>query len=79
MSGFAPNKSPGGSGKIAFKSNHVIGAVAVEANDDLFLISRLGKVIRFPAEEVASTEGIVQGVNCMALRSDETTALAVSK
>ncbi len=75
MSGFAPNKSPGGSGKIALKSNRVVGAVTVEMNDDLFLISRLGKVIRFPAEEVSSTEGVVQGVNCMGLRGDEVSTL----
>lgn len=78
MSGFAPNKSPGGSGKIAFKSNKVIGAATVEVNDDLFLISRLGKVIRFPVEEVSSTEGVVQGVNCMGLRGDEVITLIKS-
>ncbi len=71
MSGFAPNKSPGGSGKIAFKSHKVAGAVTVEINDDLFAISRVGKIIRFPASEVPPTEGVVQGVNCMGLRADE--------
>ncbi len=75
MSGFAPNKSPGGSGKIAIKSNRVIGATTVNVNDDLFLISRLGKVIRFPIVEVSSTEGVVQGVNCMGLRGDEVSTL----
>lgn len=78
MSGFAPNKSPGGSGKIAFKSNKVVGAAAVEVNDDLLIISLLGKVIRFPADEVPPTEGVVQGVNCMGLRGDEATALLKS-
>lgn len=77
MSGFAPNKSPGGSGKIAIKSSQVAGATTVEINDDIFIISRLGKVIRFPASEVPSTEGVVQGVNCMSLRGDE--AIAVLK
>ncbi len=75
MSGFAPNKTPGGSGKIAFKSNRVVGAVTIEANDDLFILSQLGKVIRFPASEVPPTEGVVQGVNCMGLRGDEVVAL----
>lgn len=75
MSGFAPNKSPGGSGKIAIKSNKVVGVVTVEDNDDLFIISRLGKVIRFPASEVPPSEGVVQGVNCMGLRGDEAAAL----
>jgi DNA gyrase subunit A len=75
MSGFAPNKSPGGSGKIAIKSTKVVGALSVEMNDDLFAISRLGKVIRFPVSEVPETEGVVQGVNCMGLRGDEVIAI----
>jgi DNA gyrase subunit A len=78
MTGFAANKSAGGSGKIAIKSNKVVGATVVEPNDDLFLISRLGKVIRFPSSEVPPTEGVVQGVNCMGLRGDEVVALMKS-
>ncbi len=78
MSGFAANKSPGGSGKIAFKSNKVAGAVTIEPNDDLFIISRLGKMIRFPSSEIPATEGVVQGVNCMGLRGDEAVALMKS-
>jgi len=79
MSGFAPNKSPGGSGKIAFRNNKVIGAVTAEPNNDIFLISHLGKVIRFPGDEVASSEGVVQGVNCIGLRGDEVTTLLKSE
>lgn len=75
MSGFAPNKTPGGAGKIAFKSYKVAGAATVEVNDDIFIISRLGKVIRFPSDEVPPTEGVVMGVNCMGLRGDEAVAI----
>lgn len=71
MSGFAPNKSPGGSGKIAIKSTKVAGATPLETNDDVFILSRLGKIIRFPGDEIPTTEGVVQGVNCMGLRGDE--------
>lgn len=78
MSGFAPNKSHGGSGKIAFKSSKTVGAVPVEVNDDLFIITRLGKIIRFPSSEVPETEGVVQGVNCMGLRADEVVAVLKS-
>ncbi len=74
MSGFAANKTPGGSGKIAMKSSRVIGGVVVEVNDDLFVISKLGKIVRFPSDEVPVTEGVVQGVNCMGLRGDEVVA-----
>ena len=41
-------------------------------------MSRLGKIIRFRASEVPAKEGVVQGVNCMALRSDDTIAVANS-
>lgn len=79
MSGFASNKAPGASGKVALKTDHLVGAVAVTETDDLFAISRLGKVIRFQAAEVPPKEGAVQGVNCMALRADEAAALAVGR
>ena len=75
MSGFRPNKAPGAGGKIALKTDHITGAAAVETADDIFIISRLGKIIRFRAAEVPAKEGVVQGVNCMALRADETVAV----
>lgn len=76
MAGFAPNKSAGGSGKIAINSDKLVGGLAMEPGTDIFLISRLSKIIRFMAAEVPVKEGVVQGVNCMALRADEVTALA---
>lgn len=78
MEGFTANKSAGGSGKIAFKSSKAVGAATVEVNDDIFIITRLGKIIRFPADEVPSTESVVQGVNCISLRADEPVALIKS-
>ncbi len=75
MSGFAPNKSPGGSGKILIKSDEVISATKIAPTDDLFIITRLGKIIRFLADEVPTTEGTIQGVFCMGLRGDEVAAL----
>lgn len=75
MTGFAANKTPGGSGKLAIKSNQVIGATTVESEDHIFLISRLSKIIRFHSTEVPPSEGVVQGVNCMALRGDEVVAM----
>ena len=78
MSGFRPNRSPGAGGKQAMKSDEVIGAVTVTSADDLFLISTLGKIIRFSAGDVPPKESAVQGVNCMSLRADSTTALAVA-
>jgi DNA gyrase subunit A len=78
MSGFAANKAPGGGGKTAMKTDRLIGAVAVEPGDDLFALSRLSKIIRFRASEVPAKEGVVQGVNCMALRADECVVVTAS-
>lgn len=78
MAGFAKNKEPGGGGKVAMKADRLIGAAAVGEGDDIFIISRLSKIIRFAAAEIPAKEGVVQGVNCMALRADETVALAVA-
>jgi DNA gyrase subunit A len=79
MPGFAQNKAPGAGGKQAMKADGLVGIGAVEGGDDIFIISRLGKIIRFRAEEIPAKEGVVQGVACMALRSDETTAIAVAR
>lgn len=78
LSGFAANKSPGAGGKTVMRSDELVGAVAVTPAHDLFAISRLGKIIRFQSAEVPAKEGVVQGVNCMALRADECVALAAS-
>ncbi|MFN8453946.1 MAG: DNA gyrase C-terminal beta-propeller domain-containing protein [Anaerolineae bacterium] len=79
MAGFASNKAPGAGGKVALKTDRLAGAVAVTEADDIFAISRLGKLVRFQAAEVPPKEGVVQGVNCMSLRADETAALAVGR
>ena len=76
MPRFGANKSPGAGGKTVMKSEALVGAMIVSPNHDLFAISRLGKIIRFQAAEVPAKEGLVQGVNCMALRADECVALA---
>jgi DNA gyrase subunit A len=78
MNGFAPNKSTGGSGKIAMKTDQLIGAVTVEPEDEIFAESRYGKVIRFRADEVPDAEGAVQGVYCMGLRGDEVSSVMKS-
>jgi len=75
MSGFAPNKSAGGSGKIVIKSSKVIGALLAEPDADIFVISRLSKIIRFHISDVPETTGVVQGVNCISLRADEVAAI----
>ena len=78
MATFASNKAPGAGGRAVLKTERVVGAAAVGERDDIFAISRLGKIIRFPAAEVPPKEGPVQGVNCMALRADEAVALTAA-
>lgn len=78
MEGFNANKAPGAGGKIAINADEVVGAVAVEEEDDIFIITELSKIIRFRADEIPQKEGVVQGVNCITLRSDRPAALAVS-
>jgi DNA gyrase subunit A len=75
MSGFAPNKSAGGSGKIVIKSEKVVGALLADPEADIFLISKQSKIIRFHISDVPETAGVVQGVNCMSLRADEVVAI----
>jgi DNA gyrase subunit A len=77
MSGFAANKTPGSGGKIAMKTNKLVGAATVTKSDDIFVISRLSKIIRFQSIEIPTKTGVVQGVNCMSLRADEVSAITV--
>lgn len=79
MSGFRANKNPGGGGKIAMKTERLVDAAVVAENDDLFVISKFGKVIRFSASEVPPKTNPVQGVNCLGLRGDEAVACAVAR
>ncbi len=72
---FSANKEPGSGGKAVMKTDALIGAAAVNNKSDIFIISQLGKIIRFQAAEVPPKESVVQGVNCMALRSDECSAM----
>ncbi len=78
MGGFTANKAPAAGGKVAMKTDRLVGAMSVTPGDELFVISRLGKLIRFAADEIPPKEGVVQGVACMALRADEVTALTVT-
>lgn len=78
LSGFSANKAPGSGGKTAMKTDALIGAMGVNTGDDLFIISEQGKIIRFQADEVPAKEGVVQGVNCMALRADSCVAMVTS-
>ncbi len=79
MSGFRLNKAPGARGKVAIKSDNVVGVCAISTEDDLFAISRQSKLIRFAASETPAKTGVVQGVNCMNLRNDEVAAIAAAR
>ncbi len=78
MSGFRMNKAPGAGAKVAIKTNHLIDAITVRNRDDLFIIADSGKMIRFKADEIPKKEGVVQGVNCMAVKGARVTAVAIN-
>jgi len=70
MTGFSANKTPGGNGKIAMKSTHLVGATSVSPEEEIFAITKQSKIIRFKVDEVPPTDGVVQGVNCLGMRQD---------
>ncbi|RLT41897.1 MAG: hypothetical protein DWI57_06315 [Chloroflexi bacterium] len=78
MAGFRTNKSPGAGGKVAMKAERLLCAHTVAAGQDALIISALGKIIRFAADDIPAKEGVVQGVHCMSLRADSVTAATVT-
>lgn len=78
MEGFAANKSPGASGKIAINTDRLVGGLCVDDQEDIFIISHLGKIIRFRLQDVPQKDGVVQGVICMSLRGDAPVAITVN-
>ncbi|MBN1316859.1 MAG: hypothetical protein JXA42_15375, partial [Anaerolineales bacterium] len=52
MSSFRANKSLGVGGKITVKTDAMIGSLNVTDRDHVFILSRLGKMIRFRADEI---------------------------
>lgn len=79
MNSFSANKSAGGGGKIIMNSHELVATLPTAGGDDILLISRFSKVIRFMTEEIPPKDGNVQGVNCMTLRGDEVIAAAVTR
>jgi len=79
MSGFAPNKSSGGGGKLALKTNQLVCSQNIDDCVDVFIITKLSKLIRFGVDEIPQKDGVVQGVVFMTLRADEPTAVALSQ
>lgn len=77
MKSFLANKAPGAGGKVAMATDHLVAAGSVLPGDDLVILSRQSKIIRFSVDDIPVKDGVVQGVNCMALRSDEVVAALV--
>ncbi len=78
MDTFSANKAPGSGGKIAFSTDNLLSAMNADEVEDIFIISRLSKIIRFQADEIPVKDGVVQGVICMSFRADEASAVTVS-
>ena len=71
MEGFSPNKAPGAGGKVALNTDHLVSVLNVDEQQDLLIITKLCKIIRFRMVEIPPKDGVVQGVVCMSLRADE--------
>ncbi len=78
MRGFAANRSPGGKGKIAMRSDQVVAAAVAGDGDEVFCISRLAKILRFPAGEVPVHQNPARGVDVMNVRGDTVAAITVA-
>lgn len=74
MANFTANKAPGGGGKLALKTDRLTTAFSVDLTEDIFIITHLGKIIRYQASEMPQTDGTVQGVICISMRGDEAVA-----
>jgi DNA gyrase subunit A len=70
-----PTKGRGGKGVIAIKTSErngqVIGAVQVEDDDDIMLISNRGTLVRTPVNGISVVSRNTQGVNLIRLKEDE--------
>jgi DNA gyrase subunit A len=70
-----PVKKRGGKGVIAIKTTErngkVVGILLVEEDDELMLMTNIGKVIRMSAEGISVISRNTQGVKLMGLESDE--------
>ena len=78
MGTFTPNKAPGAGGKIAISSDDLVGAMSADDKKDAFILSRLGKIIRFSLSDIPAKDGVVQGVVLMSLRGDEPAAAVLA-
>lgn len=78
MESFSANKAPGAGGKNAINTDRLVSALCSDDQEDILIISRLAKIIRFRVEEIPQKEGVVQGVICMTLRADEPVAACVN-
>ena len=77
MESFLANKAPGAGGKVAIANDNLVAAAAVRPGDDLVILSHQSKIIRFSSDDIPIKDGVVQGVNCMALRADTVAAALV--
>ncbi|RKZ46434.1 MAG: DNA gyrase subunit A [Candidatus Parabeggiatoa sp. nov. 3] len=70
-----PAKGRGGKGVIAIKTSErngkVVGAVQVEDDDDIMLISNRGTLVRTPVTGISVVSRNTQGVNLIRLKGDE--------
>ncbi|MDR2869378.1 MAG: DNA gyrase subunit A, partial [Deferribacteraceae bacterium] len=76
-------QSRGGSGlklaKITEKTGAIVGAIQVKSTDDVMLITKNGKTIRFHVSDISVLNRDTQGVKLMDRDGDEIISVAVVK
>ncbi|GAB7141071.1 hypothetical protein RsTz2092_10320 [Deferribacterales bacterium RsTz2092] len=74
-------QSKGGSGvklaNITAKTGDIVGAMQVQPNDDVMLVTKSGKAIRFAVRNISVVGRATQGVRLMDTGGDEIISIAV--
>jgi DNA gyrase/topoisomerase IV subunit A len=79
MEGFGAHPSAGNRGKILTRIGDVIGVMAVEADDVLWLLTAAGKLLVIPAVRVPSGPGASSGKMLVRLEGDHVVAVTAGK
>jgi DNA gyrase subunit A len=71
-------QSRGGSGIIAIKTQGVAGALSVQEEDEVMLVTRKGQSVRSPVKDIRIIGRTTQGVRCINLAEGDK-VIGVSK
>ena len=64
-------QSRGGSGVIAIKTSGVAGALSVDENDEVIIVTQKGQAVRSPVKDIRIIGRTTQGVRCINLAQND--------